>query len=207
MIKTFKNKDKMKKMNKKFRIIIGIIGLLVMTSFISAFGVANSYWDDRPLKIAPGESKIVLMGLQNMVGDEDMTFKANLIDDGGGIASLVDKDLEYSVPLGTEIDVPIQIEIPEDTEIGGRKKIVVSFTQISVGGGGMVSLIGGVVSNFPVEVVVEEESELYVPETKKGLSVFWIVIFSVVVALIILLIAKREKLKELFKRKQASDNF
>ena len=195
--------------NKQYHVYSdkGMISLLMMMSIISAFGVGNSYWDDRPLKIAPGESKVVIMTLQNMVGDEDMTFKAKIIDDGGGIASFVDKDSEYSVPLGTEVNVPVQIEISEDTEIGGRKKIVVSFTQISVGGGGMVSLIGGVVSNFPVEIVVEEESELYTPETKKGLSVFWIVILSVVVALIILLIAKREKLKELFKRKQVSDNF
>ncbi len=196
----------MKKTNKGFGIVIGMIGLLVMTSFVSAFGVVNSYWNDNPLKIAPGESKIVIMGLQNMVGSEDMIFKAEILDDGGGIASFVDRDLEYPVPFGTEVEVPILVEIPEDTEIGGRKKIVVSFTQISAVEGGLISLTGGVVSNFPVDVVVEEESELYSPETKKGLSGFWIVVFSVLVALIVSLIVKRERLKELLRRKQGSDN-
>jgi len=175
MLKTFRDKIKMRKrINKKLGMIVGIAGLLIMLiSFSSAFGVSTSYWDENPLKIAPGESKIVKLGLQNKVGDEDITFKAKLTNDGEGIATIVDENLDYFVPLGESNEVTIQIEVPEDANKGITHTITISFTQVSSGEGGMVRLAGGVVSKFPVEIVGEEESELYDPEAKeKGLSGF-----------------------------------
>ena len=178
---------------------IPIIGLFVfitimLISFSSAFGVSTAYWDDNPLKIAPGESKIVVLGLQNKVGNEDVILEAELTNDGGGIATLVDENLDYFVPLGGSNTVTIKIEVPEDAEMGITHTITVSFTQVASGEGGMVRLAGAIVTKFPVEVVGEEESELYLqPEPKKGLSGFWIIVIALVVALIIFAIAKRRK--------------
>ena len=188
-------------MNKKFGILIGVAGLLIiMISLVNAFGVSTSYWGDNPLKIAPGESKIVVLGLQNKVGTEDMTLKANLTNDGEGIATLVDENLEYLVPIGGGNEVTIQIKVPEDADKGITHTITVSFTQIAPEGeGGMVRLTGGIVSKFPVEIVGEKESELYNPEAKKGLSGFWmfiIVIAVIVIVLTVLAIAKRRKIKK-----------
>ena len=141
--------------------IIGAVGLLVMMSlFVSAFGASTAYWDERPLKLATGESKTVSLGLQNAGGaTENITLRAELTNDGGGIATMVDENLDYFVPVGGGAGVPIRIEVPQDAEIGITYQITVSFTQISAGQGGeMVTLAGGIVSKFPVEIVSYEES-------------------------------------------------
>lgn len=183
-------------MKRKFGMIVGVAGLLIMMiSLVNAFGVSTSYWSDNPLKIAPGESKIVVLGLQNKVGNEDMTLKATLTNDGEGIATLVDENLEYFVPLGGGNSVTILIEVPEDADKGITHKITVSFTQVASGEGGMVRLAGGIVSKFPVEVVGEKESELYEPGEEKGLSGFWVIVIALVAALIIFTIAKKRNIK------------
>ena len=188
----------MKKINKKFGMIITVISLLIIIiSLINAFGVSTSYWDDNPLKLAPGESKTVLLGLQNKVGNEDVTLRAELTSDGDGIAILIDENLDYFVPLGSGADVPIKVEIPEDIKIGGIRKIAISFIQISSKEGGMVRLTGGFTSKFPVEVVGVEDSELYSPpELKKTTSNLWILIIMVIIiASIVIFIARKKKLK------------
>ena len=185
-----------KRINKKFGIVVGVASLLIMMiSLVNAFGVSTSYWDENPLKIAPGESKTVVLGLQNMVGNEDMTLKAELTGDGEGIATLVDENLDYFVPLGGGNSVTIQIEVPEDANKGVTHQITVSFTQVASGEGGMVRLAGGIVSKFPVEIVGEKESELYEPGEEKGLSGFWMIVIALVAALIIFSLAKRRKIK------------
>ena len=185
-----------KRINRKLGIVVGIAGLLIMMiSLVNAFGVSTSYWGDNPLKIAPGESKIVVLGLQNKVGNEDVTLKANLTNDGEGIATLIDENLDYFIPLGGGNSVTIQIEVPEDADKGITHTITVSFTQVASGEGGMVRLTGGIVSKFPVEIVGEEESELYQPGEKKTLSGFWMIVIALVAVLIIFSMVKRRKIK------------
>ncbi len=184
-------------MKKSKQVIIGgLFAFLIafLMPFSLAFGVVNSYWDDMPLRLAPGESKTVFLGLQNMLGGEAMTLKAEITDDGGGIATLVDTNLDYLVPLGDEIGVPIRIEVPEDAKRGVTHMITTSFTQISTGGGGMVHLTGGIVSRFPVEIVGERDSELYVqPEPKEGIPGFWFILIAITVTLIVFTLARRRK--------------
>ena len=185
-----------KSINKKLGMIVGVAGLLIMMiSLVNAFGVSTAYWDDNPLKIAPGESKIVVLGLQNGVGTEDVTLKAKLTSDGEGIATIVDENLDYFIPLGGSNSVTILIEVPEDAKMGIIHKIIVSFTQIASGEGGMVRLAGGIVSDFPVEIVGEKESELYEPGEEKGFSSFWMIVIALIAVLIIFVIAKRRNVK------------
>ena len=150
--------------NKKVGIFAtGILLGIFMLSSIMAFGVAIPYWDSPewyPLKLAQGESKIVVLTLQN-TGDEDMTFRAT-ITSGSEIATLIDENLDYFVPSG-EINkqVSINVEIPADLEIGSpNTTISVSFQQINpnTNGGGIISLATGLVASFPVEIVGYEES-------------------------------------------------
>jgi len=184
-------------MKKSKQVIIGgLVAFLIafLIPFGLAFGIVNSYWDDNPLRLSPGESKTVFLGLQNMIGDENMRFSAEITNDGGGIATLVDTNLNYLVPLGDEVGVPIRIEIPEDAKRGVTHKITTSFTQISSGGGGMVHLTTGISSNFPVEVVGERESELYIqPEAKKGIPGFWFILIAIAITLIVFTLVRRRK--------------
>ena len=192
----------MRKINKKFGMIIGTVGLLVLMGlFVSAFGASTAYWDERPLKLAPGESKTVSLGLQNAGGaTENITLRAELTNDGGGIATMVDENLDYFVPVGGGVSVPIKIEVPQDAERGVTHQIIVSFTQVSTGQGGeMVTLAGGIVSKFPVEIVSYEESVKRtetppVQETPGTPVLTWVVVvLGIVILVVVYLIFKNMK--------------
>lgn len=174
-----------------------ILLTILLSSSVMALGVAIPYWDSPewyPLKLAPGESKIVTLTLQN-TEPEDMTLEASV---EGEIASLTDRDAEYFVPSG-EVNKPvsIRVEVPEDAKIGTRYKIYSSFRQISSGEGGMVRLAGALTVNFPVEVVGEEESELY-GEEPQGISTsttIMIVALAIIAILIVINAYVRKKKK------------
>ena len=174
--------------------------MIILISFSSAFGVSTAYWDDNPLKLAPGESKIVSLGLQNKVGNEDVTLRAELTNDGDGIATLIDENLDYFVPLGGGAEVLVKIEIPEDSVISGVHQVTISFVQITSGEGGMVRVAGGFTSKLPVEIVSPEGSELYVaptptlPEEKVFTTNFLIIlIILVATAIIVFMIIRKNK--------------
>jgi len=181
-------------MNKKIGIIFSaIIGVSLLSSFIMAFGVAIPYWDSpewRPLKLAPGESTIVELTLQN-TGEKDMIVEATIT--GQGIAEIQDSEERYSVPSG-EINEKVQIKvaIPKDAKVGETYKIYTTFKEVSEGEGGMIAMTGAFTVNFPVEVVGKQESSLFNPSEKK--SIFpWIILGTLVLGLIIIAIVKNKK--------------
>lgn len=176
---------------ERTRVLILLATLILSLSLITAAGVARPYWDDNPLRLAPGESKIVQLTLQN-TDPEDMTFKATITSD---IATLDDRSDEYFVPSG-EIDKPvnIKVEIPEDAETGTIYKIISSFKQISSGEGGMIRMAGAFTIDFPVEVVGEEESEIYgEPQGIPMNTIFIIAFVIIIIAIIIYVIKKKDK--------------
>jgi len=191
--------------DKKIGIFASVILLtMLITSLVTAFGVAVPYWDSPewyPLKLARGESKIVALTLQN-TGDEDMTFRANLTS-GSEIATLIDENLDYFVPSG-EVNklVNIKVEIPESAELQAVYQVSVSFQQISSGEGGMVSLATGIMASFPIEIVGYEESvkrteQQETPPQKEGQNYMWIIILLLALVIIttIIIIKKFQKTK------------
>ena len=184
----------MKQIKKPNILPLAVLLIILMSSLTMAFGVAIPYWDSPewyPLKLAPGESKIVQLTLQN-TGEEDMIVKASIT--GSSIAQLDDKNNEYAIPSG-EINklVNIKVEIPKDTKIGERYKIYSSFHQISTGEGGMIKMAGALTVNFPVEVVGKEESELYKVPPKKRLILPWIILGALLIGIIAIAIVKNKK--------------
>ena len=169
--------------------IIAVIFLfLLVIPLISAVGVANSYWDDNPLKLAPGESITISLRLQNEE-EEKVTMEVSL---DSQIASLADTNTYDVPPDRTSVPVYIDIEIPKDAEIGTKYTILVSFKQVASGEGGMVRLSQGITGKVPVEVVGEEESELY--GQPQGFNIFWVIGIALVLVVIILtLLAKKRK--------------
>lgn len=139
------------------KIFFGVILFLSMISLISAAGVATSYWEDNPLKLAPGESKIVSLRLQSSE-NEDITLRATI---DSNIATLVNGP-EYIVhPGDTEVPVRIRITIQKNEQIGTTYQVYINFQQISSDEGGMISIAQGITSKLPVLVVGEQESELF----------------------------------------------
>lgn len=62
-----------------YRIIINLCFLITLSiSLISASGVAVPYWNENPLRLAPGETTIIQLTLQNKVGNDDVTFEATI---------------------------------------------------------------------------------------------------------------------------------
>ena len=191
-----------KRINKKIGIVLGTFGLFIMMAFlVGAFGISTPYWDDNPLKLAPGESKIVSLGLQNNVGSEDVTLRAVLTNDAGGIATIIDESLDYFVPLRGSAVVSIKVEVPENAEnTNPLREVALSFTQIGVEGtGGPVTLAGGFTTKFPIKIVGFTESELYVPPTPEkelfsaNFLIILIILIIVVIAIIVFLNMRKNK--------------
>ena len=111
--------------------IIFLIVIIALSPLVNAFGATAPYWKEKPLILAQGETKTFPIMLQNMVGEKDITLKAELIS-GKEIAALEDPDKSYLVSFGKK-DVPInlKIQIPENDEIGKNYTIAIFFKQIS----------------------------------------------------------------------------
>ena len=131
-----------------------LIAILILTPLVNAFGVSTPFWGEHQLILSPGESKDVYVELQNMVGDEDMTLKAE-ITKGSEIAKLIDPSTEYFIPFGQrDRKVNIRVTIPEGIPLETNYNIEVSFKQITTAQGGMMQMAGGVGTTIPVVVKV-----------------------------------------------------
>ena len=167
--------------------LILFLMLTLSISLISAAGVATSYWDDNPLKLAPGESTVASLRLQSDGGE---TMLRATMD--SSIAELIDGP-EYTVPAGESVPVNIRITIPENSAIGTRYQVYVDFQEISSGEGGMLRVAQGITSKIPVEVVGEQESELYGVKTSPQNNLLWIALAVIAVAVILAIIINKRK--------------
>jgi len=97
---------------------------------INAVGVNSDYFSKNPITAYPGETKDVVFGrLQNMVGEKDLILKAEIIE-GNEIATILDKNAEYSVPFGqSDIPVNIHLAIPSTVPVGTNYNINIRFLE------------------------------------------------------------------------------
>jgi len=198
--------------NKKKLTLVGILlGFFLMASFVIAaavdtgIGVSSPYWGpENPLKVYPGESAIVTMTLGSAPGASDTYFKAEVTEDGDGIASLNQPKLTYFVKGGTQVPVPIIINVPSNAVIGTSSKINIMFTEVSpdkATSEGAVQVNGGVSNGFPVEVVTQEESTVIIAPTVAAQDVkgqgntilIWGIIILIIIILYIVLRKARKK--------------
>ena len=185
---------------KKIKIIIFSMFLLVILNYnVNAFGVSSPYWDENPLLVYAGETKEITMVLQNMVGGEDMTLKAEL-NSGKEIATLTDQITTYNVPFGTSnIPVHLRISIPADAKPGQEWPVGISFKTITENRGG-VTLGGAIDKGFRVKVIERPQPTTSVYKTGKALSgleqLGGFVILVVILLILILVIKYFHKKKE-----------
>lgn len=142
--------------NKKIMISMNIAVLwLLLLPLVQAYGVSSPFWDTRPLVIQPGHTQEVTLQLQNMLGGEDIIFRAS-VEEGKEIVTIIgDEDLDYYVPYGSkDVTVKLKVTVPEDAE-GKTYKVRILFKQRPVETDeGMVQLAGGIGTSFPVIVEV-----------------------------------------------------
>lgn len=156
---------------------------LMLVSLVSAFGVSSPYWDGNPLVMDRGETTTVYLNLQNMVGDEDVKVKAELVQ-GADVTSLP-KEI-YLVKQGTsDTLIPLKISVPKDAIPGDKKAIKVEFKTIQEGVGG-ISMATGMSVFF--DVVAGDE----IAETNKTMIIS-LIVGLIVLAIILWLILKKKK--------------
>ena len=187
-------------------LIIFLIFLFAI-NFASAFGVATLYSDNYPLRMRPGETKETFFLLRNVVeGDSDVIIKSELTS-GADVAKLIDGAKTYEVPFGSELEVPIRVEVPEGAEIGSQYRIGAIFrptpTKIAEGN---IQFIVNIGKSFPVLVVSEpvkvneggetlsltiESDELldtFAPFLKGSTGIFLTIIFFFIAGIIIVIV-------------------
>jgi len=158
-------------------ILSSILGIILLVSFVSAFGVSSPYWTDNPLKMYPGQSITVDLNLQNKAGaTEDVTASVALIE-GTEIASL--DDGEYEIKAGEDINVPLKVKISKETQVGTTYKIQVEVKTVTPGEGGGVVMGTGMNTEFDVEVIEKPAG------VKEGLSVLAYIIIAIIIILVI----------------------
>jgi len=197
------------KNKEKIGVVFSLLAFALLSfSIVSAFGANTPYWDERPLRLAPGESTVVELTLQNKAGEKvDMTLKATINGNSQNYARIADESNEYFVPFGSEVPVSVLVEIPLNEEIGSQKEVYLTFSQVSSGEGGMVKVAGKTTSKFPVIVSSPEKSALYEPpkpekevetsstDDDSGDYIWWIVIAIVLILIAIYFLAKPKKKK------------
>ncbi len=166
----------------KTKILSALLLGFLLVGIVSAFGVASPYWGDNPLKMEAGSTEIVPLNLQNMVGDKDVTLKAEIIE-GAEIATL--QEDTYTVLAGTsDTIVPLKIKLPKDSS---GANVVVEFKSFNTEDTGMVALGTGMVVGFEI-----------LPLEPTGLSTTaWVLIILAVILIVwIIIVVKRKNNKK-----------
>jgi len=119
------------KTNKQ-TLIFGLFFLfiLLLSLNVNSVGVSSPYWNDYPLYAQPGTVKEIMFVLQNYVGSEDISMKAEIEGDSS-IIQLLDTNSIYDVPLGSETPIKAKITIPSDAKEGDSWDVGVKFTVTS----------------------------------------------------------------------------
>ena len=176
------------------RIFALILVTILLTNFVSAFGVSSSFWKGNPLRIAPGETIDIDLRLQNMVGTGDTIVRASL-GEGAGIATIEEKD--YLVKSGTkDTKVPIRITIPEDAIIGQTHQVTIDFSTVTKASAGTLTIGTAIGTTFDVEIVAE--SPMTLPTKPESTTTFpmWLLTLTIVaIMLIIIMIIVKAKRK------------
>ena len=175
-------------MKNKTILISGFVFLtLFLITNIIAAGVSSFYSEDTPLKMYIGEEKTIEFNLQNMVGEEDVTFKVE-IKQGSDIASL-EKDTYFVKAKTYDTMVPLKIIIPSNFS-KTSEKIELEFKTITPGESG--GILMGITYGVSFDVIPSEKPK----ETPKINSSAWIttiVIILLIILIVIVALVKRKK--------------
>lgn len=164
-----------------------LIGIIFSLSLILG-AVSDPYLSpETPLKLAPGETFIATLNLQNANPSEsaDKVFVAEIYGEGVEI-EILDDDLRYEVAYGeTAVPVKIKITVPETMIPGEFGKVVYSFSEEKKLDTGMVTMLPATGNAFKVYAVNAEESKLYNQETETPSTSSSIIIVTILVLVIL----------------------
>ena len=150
--------------SRSIKIISALLLIIAILPSVSSFGVSSLYFSENPMKMYPGESRHASFVLQNMVGDQDLKIKFELLR-GQEIVTLADNKEIYDVPFGSnDINVDFLVTIPEDAPVGTTYNIAGSFSTVGDEGDAAVVLGQGITKSFDVIII---EKPIAQPETEE----------------------------------------
>ena len=177
--------------------VLFVLAILLCFSFVasvvSAFGIFCPYSDNNPLELAPGQSSTVSIALQNMVGDKNITLKAE-VTEGSEIARLADETNEYLVPFGGYGSVGVIVTIPAGATIGHQYNVKVVLTTITPNPSGGITIGSSIEKEFPVIVTSGEPVK---KSMTPGLILLIVVIVIIAVLIVILFLTKKKKVNKI----------
>ena len=171
------------------KVMFGILFLALASSPILA-GVSSSYWKENPLMMYPGETKQVELILQNMIGEKEIIYQAEIVK-GIEIARLTDSIHDYLVPFGRDdIKVYLEISIP-DSSYETNYEIKISFREIKQVSNGFVQLGAGIVTTIPVTIKETPSPEQVIEEPRTKTNMVLIALLIIILAFGIVLLKKK----------------
>lgn len=169
--------------------ITTLMGIILSLSLILG-AVSDPYLSpETPLKLAPGETFIATLNLQNANPSEsgDKLFVAEISGEGVEVEVMDNPTRRYEVAYGeTAVPVKIKITVPETMKEGEFGKIVYSFSEEKKLDTGMVTMLPATGNAFKVYIVSAEESRLYNQKTENPKTVSNLLI---VIALVLVILA------------------
>jgi len=163
--------------NKITLTLVLVLVTFLLAGLVTAFGVGSPYWKGHPLKMYPGETKIINLNLQNNVGDADVVVKAQ-VTEGADIAKLL-KDTYIVKAKTINTMVPLKVTLPKD--VTENKHVTVEIKTVKSGEGGMVVMGTGMKVSF--DVILTEIPE----KVKQQRSISTITWSAAILILIIIL--------------------
>lgn len=176
----------MKIISKKLGLNFLIAGVLVLMlcSLVSAFGYSSTYTRDKPLIIAPGETKDVQIRLKAGPSEGEMLMDVDLTG-GSEVATLINPDLEYTVSSGSDGVVEIRVDVPQDAVEGAEYLVAMLVKDItSADNSGTVPFTITTGASFKVLVQKPAEEE----EQPAEISTGWVVLAIVLIIVLIVII-------------------
>ncbi len=159
---------------------------LAVVSVVSAFGVSSPYWEGNPLTLARGDTTVVNLNLQNMVGDEDVRVQAEL--KGGSDITSLSEEIYVVAAKTSDTMVPLVIEMPEDAIPGEVRSVSVDFKTIAGDTGGIAMGTGMVISFEVIAAEAVEDGDMVPANLIVGL-----IVGLIVLALIFWILLKNKK--------------
>ena len=182
------------------KLLFFCIFCLILLGLAEAIGVGSPYSLDTPLKLYPGEEKIVFLDLQNPDIEGGVTLKGEILE-GSEIASL--EKSQYEVPYQGKETVKLTVRVPQNANPGSSYSIVYEFKQISgVDNGGMVSFSQGLKRRFDVEIIgdIELEETSYGIVRRNLVFLIFSILLSVILLGAILYLFKKRKINLIYKK-------
>ncbi len=165
-----------------------VVAILFGTGFASGIGVSQVYWEDNPLKMAPGESREIAFTIISDVGDEPADIIVEMINNGG--VSSITSGESYSVASGSRnTQILMRVSVPSNAEIGTRYDVKFNLKPDNVQTADTVQLGLEYSIEFPVIVVDESQSS---GEDFSYAPIFIIFVSLVVIGFIVFLVLKKK---------------